>query len=92
MQRTTITIDGTRFDLAQHGDIPALKRAITDTFPASGGFIDLTVVGNRTVSVLVSPALSIMLESADVPDDSRDTGNLAAPYDELDSFEVPHHD
>jgi hypothetical protein len=80
MQRTTLTIDGHSYVLAQGTDLGKLKASAEDAVLAGGRFVDLTVVGNVAVSVLVSPGVAIFLTTRSVPVDNRDTGEVADPY------------
>jgi hypothetical protein len=81
MQRTTFTIGGHAHVLAQGTDLGALKATAEDAVRAGGRFVDLTVIGNVAVSVLVSPGVAIFFTTREVSEDSRDTGDLAEPYD-----------
>jgi hypothetical protein len=80
MKRTTLTIDGHSFVLAQNTPLDELKSAAERAVSEGGRFVDLTLVGNIAVSALVSPGVSVVLTSHDVPEDNRDTGNLGDPY------------
>jgi hypothetical protein len=87
MLRTSVTVDGQHYALAQGQDIDAIKSAAVDAARAGAGLIDFVVVGNRAVSVLVTPAVRVLFEKREVAADSRDTGDTLSPYsvaDELD--------
>lgn len=81
MIRNSVAIDGREFLLAQHSDMPGLKQAAKDAVLAGAGYLNLTVIGNREVSILLTPGVMVLFESAEVTFDSRDTGDLAYPYD-----------
>jgi hypothetical protein len=87
MLRTSVTVDGQRYRLAQGQDIEAIKSAAVDAARAGAGLVDFVVVGNRAVSVLVTPAIRVLFEKHEVEDDVRDTGDTLSPFaaaDELD--------
>ena len=82
MQRTTLTIDGHSHVLAQGTDLRELKTSVEAAVTAGGRFVNLTAVGNVAVSVLVSPGVAVFLTTKEVPEDNRDTGDLAHPFEE----------
>lgn len=88
MQRTTLTIDGHEHVLAQGTDLDAPKRSAEAAVRDGGRFVDVTVVGNIAVSILASRGVPIYLSTRKVLDDSRDTGDLAAPYDDS-AWQIP---
>lgn len=81
MRRTTLTVDGHSYLLAQGTQLGDLKTAVEDAVRTGGRFVDITMVGNVAVSVLVSPGVPIVLTSREVVDDSRDKGELSRPFD-----------
>jgi hypothetical protein len=81
MQRTTIQINGNDYRVAQNQDIDAIKRAAVTAVREGGDFITVTLVGNRELQILVSMGISITVQTEEVPDDDRDDGNLALPFD-----------
>lgn len=80
MLRTRIRIRDTTFYLAQGHDPEQLETAIVDAVRANGGFVQFVEVGNKSVSVLISPGVTVILEHEEVDRDSRDDGDLEAPY------------
>jgi hypothetical protein len=78
--RTEIRINGESYFLAQGQDRDEVKQRIEDAAP--GTFVDFTVVGNRSVSVLISDPVQVVVMTEDVEFDTRDTGDIDAPYDE----------
>jgi hypothetical protein len=83
MRQTTILIGTLQYLLAQNGDIDKLKAAVLAAIRSGGDYVDFTVVGNRSISVLIPPGVVVVFQSADVDEDDRDTGDLTSPYDEL---------
>ena len=84
MIRTTVTIEGKSYGLSQGEDVAALKEASTRAAQDGGGLIDFVVVGNRSVSALVSPGVPVIFEEIEVPDDERDTGDVHEPWDDIE--------
>ena len=80
MLRTAITVNQTRFYLAQGEDPAALRTAMIEAVRGGGAFVRFTEVGNRTVEVLVSPGVSIIFEQDEVEADERDTGDVEYPF------------
>jgi hypothetical protein len=80
MVRTEITIDGRSSFLAQGQDIGDLKRRIEGAMRTTGAFIEFTVVGNRNMSVLISPRSQVVFSVETVQYDPRDTGNDEEPF------------
>lgn len=80
MLRSTLTIERHSYELAQNTDLQALKQATEKAVAAGGRFVDVTVVGNIAMSVLVTPGVPILLRTEEVPDDDRDTGDVADPF------------
>lgn len=52
----------------------------------------MTLYGNRTLDVVVTPGVPITFETEEVPDDSRDDGDLDGPFDvpDLEYDPDPH--
>lgn len=80
MIRTEVTIDGASFLLSQDQAVEDLRRRIEDAVQTPGTFVDMTVVGNRSVSVLITPRTHVTISVSTVAFDSRDTGDLEFPY------------
>ncbi len=80
MVQTEVTFDGRGFLLAQDQDVTDLRRRIEAATQTSGAFVDLVVVGNRKLSVLITPHSHVTITEATVPFDSRDTGDLDSPF------------
>lgn len=80
MVQTEVTFDGTSFLLSQDQDVGDLRRRIEEAVNTAGTFVDLVVVGNRLVSVLITPRSHVTISVATVAYDARDTGDLDYPY------------
>jgi hypothetical protein len=80
MVRTEITVNGGSSLLAQGQDVDDLKRRIEAAMSTPGKFVDFTVVGNRSTSVLISPQAQVTFTVETVQFDPRDTGNFEEPY------------
>lgn len=90
MQRHSLTIDGRRYWLAQASDTDALKVATTKAVREGGGIVDFVVVGNRTISAVVSGGVPVVFESEEVGADDRDTGDVNCPFDDYgDDYGLP---
>jgi hypothetical protein len=70
-----------RYFLAGGTDVAALRSGMVEAVRRNGDFIDFTEVGNRAVSVLLSPGVDVILETSEVAEDARDDGDLSAPYE-----------
>ncbi|MBO3664193.1 hypothetical protein [Microbacterium stercoris] len=81
MVRTEVTVNGSAFLLAQGQDVQDLRRRI-EAVGTQARFVEFTVVGNRSVSVLVSSGAQVMFTDETVEYDARDTGDLLEPYGE----------
>jgi hypothetical protein len=80
MKRTTMRIDGTAYALAQGQDIDAVKQAVVQAARAGGDLVTVTVVGNRSLDVLVTAGVPVTFESEDVAQEDLDDGDLTAPF------------
>lgn len=80
MVQTEVRIDGDPALLAQGQDVEELKRRFAAAAATPGTFVDFVVVGNRSISVLVTGRSRIVITVATVQFDPRDTGDEEAPY------------
>ncbi len=80
MVRSHLSIGLEHYHLAQGQDVDGLKSSIEAAVRGGGAFVDFVVVGNRSVSVLFTPAVPVIFTVETVPFDSRDTGNTADPF------------
>lgn len=86
MIRTQVAVNGSSFSLAQGQDVEALKRRVEEAAQAGGRFVTFVVVGNRSVSVLVSQGTDVVLSVETVQFDPRDNGDDQMPYGGLYDF------
>jgi hypothetical protein len=80
MQRTLMQVNGRDYALAQNQDIDAVKARVVDAVRVQGDLVAVTLVGNTSLDVLVTPSVSITFLTEEVPADARDDGNLEAPF------------
>lgn len=80
MVQTEIVADGVAYLLAQDQDLAGLKRRIEDAVKTAGTFVDFVVVGNRQVSILITPHSRVSTHVATVLFDERDTGDVDFPF------------
>jgi hypothetical protein len=88
MERTEIIIDGESVFVAQDQDLDGLLGLIEAAANGPARFVDFIAVGNRRVRVLVTPRSRIIITTASVQYDSRDTGDVAAPFGGLFDMDV----
>ncbi|MCR2812277.1 hypothetical protein NQ166_14090 [Microbacterium sp. zg.Y1090] len=80
MVRTEVRINGEGYLLAQGADLNELRRQMESASREGGRFVDFTVVGNRSVAVLVSPRTEVVIAEETVQFDARDTGDDEDPF------------
>lgn len=80
MVRTEVTVNGEGYLLAQGQDLDELRHRMEEAARDRGRFVEFVVVGNRSVSVLVSPRTEIVMSVQTVQFDSRDTGDDETPF------------
>jgi hypothetical protein len=80
MLRTAITIDRTRFFLAQGRDPSELQNEMKLAVQTGGDFVRFIEVGNRAVTALISPGVPVIFEEEEVGIDERDTGDEGSPF------------
>lgn len=80
MVRTRMALNESEFVLAQGQDVAELRRRMEAAMRDGGGFVEFVVVGNRSVSVLMTAATQVVISVETVEFDPRDTGDSAAPY------------
>lgn len=66
MQAHTLTVGERMFRLRSACDMTELAAALTAAVQQGGGMVDLPVVGEVSVQVLVSPGVSVVLETHEV--------------------------
>ncbi|WP_282848297.1 hypothetical protein [Microbacterium oxydans] len=80
MARTRIALNESEFFLAQGQDAVELRGRIEEAIQTGGGFVEFMVVGNRSVSVLITSVTRVVISVETVELDARDTGDEAVPY------------
>ena len=80
MVRTTLAVGESVYLLAQGQDYKALERRIEKALDDGGRFVEFVVVGNRTVSTLITSSQSVTFLIETVPFDDRDTGDVDSPF------------
>lgn len=80
MVRTLLAVNDADFLLAQGQDIETLKRRIESAAATGPKFVDFLVVGNRSVSVLITATTRAIFSIETVQFDARDTGDELSPY------------
>lgn len=80
MVRTRVTVNDVGFFLAQGQDVDELKGEIESAVRDGPRFVEFVVVGNRSVSVLVSTATQVVISVDTVQYDYRDNGDDSAPF------------
>ena len=80
MVQTEVIFDGASFLLSQDQDVGELRERIEQAAKTSGTFVDVVVVGNRSVSVLITGRSHVTISRSTVAYDSRDTGDIDYPY------------
>lgn len=80
MVRTQIAVNGVGFLLAQGQDIDDLKGEIASAVRSGPRFVEFVVVGDRSVSVLVSATTQVVISVEIVEFDDQDPGDDSAEY------------
>lgn len=80
MVRTSLAVGESVYLLAQGQDYKALERQIENALHDGGRFVEFVVVGNRTVSTLITGSQSVTFLVETVPFDARDTGEVDYPF------------
>lgn len=86
MVRTELIVNDRSFFLAQGQDLDDLKRRFEDAAQSAGQFVEFTVVGNRSVSVLISSVTSVVFSVETVQFDERDNGDAQEPFGGMFDF------
>ncbi len=73
--RTTVHINDARFELAHRQPVEEIRALILAALRAGGDFVRLVVVGNRTVDVLITPQVTVVIATEDVTVDERAIGD-----------------
>jgi hypothetical protein len=86
-----MNVDGTTYPLAQGQDLRTLETAVVDADRAGADVVTVTLYGNRSLDVVVTPGVPITFEVEDTPDEDRDDGDLTSPFDVPDFDTFDHH-
>jgi hypothetical protein len=86
MQRITLTVGDTAHPLAQNQDVGTIQAAALHAVRTGGDIVNVILYGNRQLAILVSPGVPITFEVAEVPDEERDDGDLASPFNPYYEF------
>jgi hypothetical protein len=66
VQAVTLTIGERQFGLCSSTDLGEFCARLTDAVQAGGGMVKLPVAGDGGITVLVSPGVSLVLETREV--------------------------
>lgn len=70
MRVTRIIVDGREYPLRTEQNVEAIMGRITEQVRAGGGFVELVLTSHRALNLLVSPGMSLSVESLHVEDDN----------------------
>jgi hypothetical protein len=81
MFRTAVAINDHSYSLALGADVPVLKDRIEDAIGEGGGFVELRLLDDRSVSVLITPVTRVVFSTEQVePEQNGDDGAPDATY------------
>ncbi|WP_223627460.1 hypothetical protein [Microbacterium sp. EST19A] len=80
MVRTHVAVNDVGFTLASGQDVDALKEEIVSAARSGPRFVEFAVVGDRSVSVLMSAATQIVISVETIPVDHRDDLQDIVPF------------
>jgi hypothetical protein len=66
VQAVTLTIGERQYGLRSSTDLGEFCARLTDAVQAGGGMVEIPVAGDRSIAVLVSPGVSVVLETREV--------------------------
>ncbi|MEL4318334.1 hypothetical protein WJX64_04910 [Leifsonia sp. YIM 134122] len=87
-----IKIDGREYTIPSELDAQAIMESITGQLRAGGGFVEIVRTPDRSVNVLVSPGMSLTVETTvideyvSIPGERDDSWPAQAWIDPLDTF------
>ncbi|MGO4783886.1 hypothetical protein [Cryobacterium sp. W22_MBD10_FK3] len=87
MQAHTLTVGARQFRLRTSSDVTALAAALTIAVQQGGGMVSLPVVGDVSVEVLVSPGVSVVLETYEVDPRAVLEPVVSSPWVAIDDLE-----
>lgn len=92
MERVTMSVNGAPYMLAQGQDPEQIKNDVVAAARDGADFITVSVFGNRSLDVLVTPGVPITFESETVDFDPHDDGDLDSTFftTDLDGYQLGH--
>jgi len=87
VQRIIVTVSDTSHSLAHDQNIEVIEAAALAALRRGGDVVKVTLHGNRELSILVSPGVPITFVLAEVPDETRDNGDLRSPFEPFSDWE-----
>ena len=87
MQAHTLTVGGRLFRLRTSCDLPALMAALTAAVRQGGAMVRLPVVGEVGVEALVSPGVSVVLETYEVDPRAVPDATVPVPWFAVDDLD-----
>lgn len=92
MERVTMRVNGAPFMLAQGQGPERIKNDVVAAARDGAEFVTVSLFGNRSLDVLVTPGVSVTFESETVDFDPRDDGDLDSQFftTDLDDYQLGH--
>jgi hypothetical protein len=92
MERVTMSVNGAPYMLAQGQDPEQIKNDVVAAARDGAGFVTVSVFGNRSLDVLVTPGVPITFESETVDFDPRNNGDVESQFftTDLDDYQLGH--
>jgi hypothetical protein len=78
--------------LSADTDVVEMKKRIVEAARAGAGFVDFETPGRNVLSVLITQAIPVRLESFDVVDDVAESEHDPSPTDSFDIFGYADYD
>ncbi len=83
--QTDVILDGVVYTLASAGDPKVVRDAIESAVATEGTFVDITVEGNATVSILVTSHSRVQIVTRTV---TTDAGDIVLTFPEIGEAEM----
>jgi len=92
MEQVTMSVNGAPYILAQGQDPEQIKNDVVAAARDGAEFVTVSVFGNRSLDVLVTPGVPITFESETVDFDPHDDGDLDSQFftSDLDDYQLEH--
>jgi hypothetical protein len=87
VQAVTLTIGERQYGLRSSTDLTEFRARLTSAVRAGGGMVDIPVAGETGITVLVSPGVSLVLETRDVQPASECDEAQIVPWPSADDLE-----